>query len=229
MNRRSILVGLLALAMLALALPASASATWGGHCTTAEHCYGVAEWEMTGKGEEVKGLSSVIYTSGMYVPNVGSSFVDNEQWASFPQRKNYWVEDGQEAGLENCCSLHPFYAYDNKSGYHETDFPWTVEGYTWNSYTLEDPENNGTWCARYGPSETWGCMSGFPKYAKRVEVGAELADESKPENSGKDQTGVLHLNGLWEHWNAAYWVSTDSEECVGGFEDIAGYINWWTC
>jgi hypothetical protein len=241
LSRHLTVFSLLVLVVVALAVPATASATWGGECKIKVepedyHCYGTAEWVMSNKGEEVKGLSSVIYTSAMYVPewnlHEGQVFVSNEQWAIFPQDHGYWVEDGQLAGSENnCCSLHKFYAYDEAKGLHETTLPSTVEGYTWNSFTLEDPSNNGGWCERYGPSETLACQGGYgyPAYAKAVEVGAEMSDETKPENSGKDQTGVQHLNGGWYHWNEAWWYSNSKDVCVGGYEDIAAYINWSTC
>jgi hypothetical protein len=62
-------------AVLATVLAPTASATWGRHCSAGEnhHCYGIAEWEMTGSGngggEEVKGISGEIATDAMSVPS----------------------------------------------------------------------------------------------------------------------------------------------------------------
>lgn len=53
----------------------TAGATWGRHRSYGEnhHCYGIAEWAMTGSGngnggEEVKGISGEIATDVMSVP-----------------------------------------------------------------------------------------------------------------------------------------------------------------
>ena len=54
-------------------LAPTASATWGNHCSAGNghHCYGIAEWSMTGSGngggEEVKGISGEIATDVMSV------------------------------------------------------------------------------------------------------------------------------------------------------------------
>jgi hypothetical protein len=56
------LVGLILI--LALLTPVTAGATWGNKCSLGDghHCYGIAEWQMSGSGygggEEVKGMSS---------------------------------------------------------------------------------------------------------------------------------------------------------------------------
>lgn len=227
------------IAALTVLLPASAGATWGNKCSlgSTHHCYAIAEWAMSGTGngggEEVKGLSSEIMTTAMSVPQWQSrDFVDDEQWMTAPSGR--WVEDGQTSGNAiDCCSLHWFYAYQN-GVYNEYVAPWTYEGWTWISYTLSDPENNGSWCEKIGAVQV-ACQGGFSKYATLVQVGMEAADEQQPENAGKDRTGVQHLDGNWYHWNGAEWVTQDyngdaegSYVCAKGFEAIAGYINFGT-
>jgi hypothetical protein len=235
---------------VSLLVPASANAVWGNNCqwSAAHHCYAKAEWKMKGSGsgggEEVKGLSSEINTTAMWVPNWETqSFVSNEQWMA-NWKQNRWVEDGQTAGENkqteegrevNGQSLHWFYAYNNASGYAEYVAPWTYPGWTWISYTLSDPGNNGSWCEKIGTVQV-ACQGGFTKYATDVQVGMEAADELRPENSGKDRTGVQHLDGNWYHWNQAQWETVNNDGtseagvvCVGGYEAIAGYINFGTC
>jgi hypothetical protein len=251
--RRALLTSTI-VAAFALAVPSLASAGWGNGCSlgNGHHCYAIANWEMTGTGEgggeEVKGLSSEIQTTAMEVPEVKENgpFVTNEQWADLPSgTSERWIEDGQIAGYDlwteegreiNGKSLHWFYASE-LGGFLLYIAPWTKEGFTWVSYTLSDPANNGRWCAKIETSEiSESCRSGFKKYATAVQVGEEAATEAKPENAGKDRTGVQHLDGNWYHWNGAAWETTDytgtkSESaymCVKGYEAIAGYINWGT-
>jgi hypothetical protein len=203
--------------MLALLLPASALATWGNKCSAGngQHCYATATYEMTGSGngggEEVKGLSSEIATTAMSVPLWESgNFVTNEQWMSDP--RGYWIEDGQiggynlwtEQGREvNGNSLHWFYASE-LGGFIVYVAPWTYPGWTYESYTLSDPGNNGVWCAKIGATEVGeSCRSGFRKYSNNVEVGMEAGDEQQPENAGLDRTGVQWTEGNWHNWAKA--------------------------
>jgi hypothetical protein len=202
-----------------------------------------------GGGEEVKALSSQILTTVMNVPFwEEGAFVDDEQWMvdehNIGKSNSYvhWIEDGQTAGNNyyteegrevNDDSLHWFYAYEN-GHYVEYVAPWTFPGWTWISYTLSDPSNNGSWCEKIEETQV-ACQSGFSKYANAVEVGMEAADQAQPENSGKDQTVVQHVNGDWYYWNEAKWSTVgpgDESEagamCVTGYEDIAGYVNFAT-
>lgn len=60
--------------LFATVLAPAASATWGHKCSAGNthHCYGIANWSMTGSGngggEEVKGISGEINTFAMQVP-----------------------------------------------------------------------------------------------------------------------------------------------------------------
>jgi hypothetical protein len=244
-KRTKILIGLIL--ALALLVPASASASWGKNCSFGgkeeNHCYAIAEWLMKNTGEEVKGVSSEIATTAMSVPNWESGdFITNEQWMSDPN-SGRWVEDGQGAGFNNAheegreingASLHWFYAYQT-SVFALYVAPWTYEGWTYISYTLSDPSNNGEWCEKIGTVQV-ACQGGFVKYSKDVEVGMEAADTSAPENAGLDRTGVQHLDGNWYHWNEAEWrtenyVGEDEKAyvCAKGYEPgVAAYIKWGT-
>jgi len=216
-----------------LVLPASASASWGSHCTNhLPHCYALAYWPMEKAGEEVKGLSSNIYTTAMNVPDwnaEGENFVSNEEWAKFPLDHEYWVEAGQIAGgvTESNNIMHWFYAWDNSTGLHRYFSPYRVEGYTWNTYTLTSTGKE-SWCATIGSTQVSCGLSGVGNVSKEVEVGMEATGETEPENSGHDQTSVQHMNGNWYHWNEADWW-TESHTCVSLYEWIAGNINFGTC
>jgi hypothetical protein len=249
--RKSPILSVLAF-VACLVVPTSANATWANNCSQyGPHCYALADWKMKGSGsgggEEVKGLSSEINTTAMSVPLwEGKAFVDDEQWMAQYQT-NKWVEDGQMAGGNyqteegrevNGQSLHWFYAFNTGNIYSEYEAPWTYPGWTWISYTLSDPGSNGSWCEKIGTVQV-ACQGGFSKYGTEVQVGMEAADEVRPENSGKDRTGVQHLDGNWAYWNKAEWWmwnaagSTKDEQgygiCTTGFENIAGYVNWGTC
>ena len=86
-SSRSHLVGV-ATALLCVVAPSAASASWGSHCTNhLPHCYALAEWYMASEGEKVVGLEGNFDTTSMNVTDwseAGESFVDNEQWLSFP-------------------------------------------------------------------------------------------------------------------------------------------------
>jgi hypothetical protein len=204
-----------------------------------------------GGGEEVKALSSQILTTVMNVPLwEDGDFVTNEHWMldehdfrSGSDPYVHWVEDGQMAGADdpteegreiNDDSLHWFYAYDVGHGVVPYVAPWTFPGWTWISYTLSDPDNNGSWCEKIEETQV-ACQGGFPKYANAVEVGMEAADEAQPENSGKDETNVQHVNGDWYWWNEARWSTVgngDESEagvtCVTGYGGDAGWVNFAT-
>ena len=225
-----------------------ASATWGKKCSAGEthHCYALSIWEMTGSGngggEEVMGESSEFYTVSMLVPYwEDHDFVTNEQWMSNPA--GGWAEDGQLAGYNyyteeghevNDDSLHPFYAFDLHGVFTVWVDPETVEGYEWRSYTEEDPERNGTWCARFA-STIVECKAGFDKYSNEVELGMEAGDEAQPENAGYARTGAQFTGGGWYHWGKEVNETRDYDDesegayiCTRNYETIPGYIEWGT-
>ncbi len=199
-GRTAILASLAAVAVIALS-PAVAGASWGSKRDNGErcsqgnghHCYAVAEWEMTG-GERVEGTLAYQYTEAMNVPGwAGGDFVDNEEWESF-RASGYWIEAGQEAGeYMDCCSLHPFYAWQNGSGYSQYVAPWTEPGNANNLYQLTGQSHNGVWCAYFGQTQMQ-CIGGFPPWSNQLEVGVEVAANTKPANTGKEGT-----NGWWEN------------------------------
>jgi hypothetical protein len=228
-----------AVATACLMITASASASWGrkaiggGACSAGEghHCYAVAEWFMPHGNEKIEGLSTNVITTAMNVPYwQNGDFVDNEQWANFPNGR--WVEDGQTAGNGyDAISLHWFYAYKNCAAancYWENLAPWADrQGWVPNSYTVSSI-GGGTWCFKIGSVQT-ECDGGFDTYTKDVEAGAEFADEAEPANSGKQETGVQWIEGAWHHWAAAAWFHEAAGTCVSGWQNIAGYINYGTC
>lgn len=192
--------GTLALAAAALALaPACALASWGKKADNGErcsqgtnhHCYAIAYWPMTG-GEQVEGTLAYQYTESMNVPGwANGDFVDNEEWASF-RESGYWIEAGQTAGeYMDCCGLHPFYAWDNASGYTQYVAPYTWPGNANNLYQLSGQSHNGTWCAYFAQTQM-RCVPGFPAWSNELEVGVEVAANTKPQNTGREGT-----DGWW--------------------------------
>jgi hypothetical protein len=193
----------LAAAVIAAALtllPAVAVASWGSkwdngeHCSqgNGHHCYSIAYWEMTGV-ERVEGTLAYQFTEAMNVPGWASGdFVDHEEWASF-RSSGYWIEAGQTAGeYMDCCSLHPFYAWYNGGGYWQYVAPYTWPANTNNLYQLSGQSHNGTWCVYFGQTQE-RCVPGFPPWSNELEVGAEVAANTKPATVGREGT-----NGWWE-------------------------------
>lgn len=216
---------LMALAAVLLWLPATANAEWGSNCNPKYHCYALAAYSMSGGGggggEEVMGLDSEIVTEAMNVPlweyGEGESayFVSNEQWMRAP--KGNWVEDGQLAGDKSASeegrevngkSLHWFYAFDNgvsegQKWFQEYVAPWTYPGWTPETYSLADPNRNGTWC-EYINGPQVNCDDNYAMYATDVEIGMEADEEVQPETLGYvANTGVENQWGEWEYWKKA--------------------------
>jgi hypothetical protein len=234
----------------ALALPATATATWGNKCSLGnnQHCYAIASWLMSGTGngggEEVKGMGAEIATTGMNVPQwENGDFVTNEEWMSEP--RGWWEEDGQIAGYNlwteegrevNCCSLHWFYASD-LNGFLVYVAPWTYPGWTYINYHINDPGNDGRWCSTIGSVEVGeSCRSGFTKYATAIELGMEAADEQQPQNAGLDNsTAAQWRDGSWHNWSRAtvetvhYSGANESAYvCAKNWNPAPGFIKWGT-
>lgn len=240
--------------VLATLLTPTASATWGNKCSAGNghHCYGIAEWSMSGSGngggEELKGISGEIASDAMSVPLwEKGDFVTNEMWMDAPESEGGWAEDGQIAGYDysteeghevNGYSLHPFYAYEPNNGAGAFEIyisPGTFAAGSWESYSEEDIYTNGVWCAGF-PAGTAACKGGYPAFATDVQVGMEAADERQPENAGQDHIIRQNTTGTWETWPHATYESEDyngeSEAgyvCAANYGHLApGYTQWGT-
>jgi hypothetical protein len=199
-TRRITILAALIAAAIAAASPAAASASWGRKADNGErcsqgnghHCFALAIWEMTG-GEQVEGTLAYQDTESMDVPGWASGdFVDDEEWAAF-RASGYWIEAGQEAGERmDCCSLHPFYAWQNASGYSQYVAPYTWPGDANNLFQLSGQSHNGIWCAYFGQTQMQ-CIGGFSAWSDQLEVGVEVAANTKPQNTGREGT-----DGWWE-------------------------------
>ena len=185
--------------------PTARVARWGHEsCSSATHCYGIAQWGMTGS-EQVEGQACWQRTEAMYIYDLGpGSFVDHECWTGF-EPQYYWVEAGQEGASNwNCCALHPFWAKRNHYGYLAYEAPWTVEGFQENESIMESLLNGNwriTWCFPGKSCEAKTTVSSLPYYSNYVSGGAEIATNIDPDELGNDQSVVKHLNGKWYTWN----------------------------
>jgi hypothetical protein len=215
-------------------------ATWGNNCKNVAyspyyHCYGIAEWAMSGN-EQVEGTESEQKTTAM---NAAGGIVNNEEWTNFP--KGYEVEIGQEAGYRNCCNLFWFMAKKNAEGYGEVNYPpytGEVTFNTWNNYG-DVSAGNGSWCFRIGAN--WEaqpyCFGGFPVYSKDLQDGMEVASEVEPENAGSVVANATHLNGKIYTWNFATNYAENvfgeytTHVCVSQYAPVnyPGNINYGTC
>jgi uncharacterized membrane protein len=243
-------------ALLATLLVPTASATWGHKCSAGNghHCYGIAEWAMSGSGngggEELKGISGEIATDLMSVPLwEDGDVVTDEMWLDAPESEGGWAEDGQLAGEDlgteeghevNGTSIHPFYAYEPNNGegaFQIYVYPGTVEVGSWQSYSEEDTYTNGYWCAGFGFG-TAACKAGYPAFATDVQVGMEAGDERQPESTGQDHIISQYTNGTWHVWSSGrtHYLSEDySGESEAGYVCAAnygglspGYTQWGT-
>ncbi len=204
----------LLLGLVALLVPASASAKWdSGKCELSgkDHCYNLQAWEMEGGSESVKGAQYYPTTSLIDVPEFASgAFVDDEMWVGFEEKEGGWVETGQEAGYDNaanCCTLRPFKAHALRaSGYGYEEYVWTnVSAEPTNLYTVEDAEANGNWCVIIWYTNQ-GCESHpsyWTAYSDNLEGGIEAASETQPENVGSQEVNAFTHSGTHIEWKGA--------------------------
>jgi hypothetical protein len=215
------------------------AATWGSNCKVAEahHCYGIAEWAMTGS-EQVEGDGFVVDTTTAEEPGWESGqFVDHETWASW-KSSGEWVEIGQEAGnFKACCTMYPFWAYKNGEGYKQHTEYGGISMNQWNSYTML---RGGTdeWCFYFPGSWKVGCVGDLTSnYANDLQDGVEMASEAEPPNAGSAETDYSAVGGEVRAWNKAtrFKVPEGAEKiCVtdyrpGGRAAVPGDINFGTC
>jgi hypothetical protein len=223
--------------------PKAHTALWGNRCGQegTEHCYGVANWQMSGS-EEVLGAIEEVNVSAMNVPEYGSwAFVDDEMWVSLGSGSNgqHWME----TGIENyepysCCQLWWFRAYKNNLGYYELprSEEWEMPYNTWANFGVETIGGGG-WCWYIGVN--WevqdGCRANFPTTSKHLEDGMEVASNSEPSNAAKIVVSAEHLNGKFYTWNKAtneakrYNGEYTEHVCVSQFQPYPGNINVGTC
>jgi hypothetical protein len=215
--------------------PRARAATWGEHCSQGEghHCFGLAEWVMSGS-EQVEGAGVVIDTTAGDVPGWASGdFFDHELWASFPAAKE-WVEIGQEAGsYRSCCTMYPFFAWKNSGGYKASMGYGGIAMNQWNPYTVKSAGGN-IWCFYFPGNWQVGCVGGFPSnYATELQVGVEIGANTEPPNAGIDEANYSAVGGAVRVWNRAeYW--SNPKICLsyfqpGGRAPIAGDVNFGTC
>ncbi len=242
MRRIAIVPVVLAALAASLVLPALASASWdSGSCYQGEggHCYVLESWHMSGV-EKIEGASAYVETKDMNVAGFSSgAFVDNEMWLGFTSAPEKYTEVGQTSGgngftlepegekyLRNCCALHAFWSYTvSKSSWYDYSAPWEEPANTWNLYQISGQNHNGTWCDYFTNTQAW-CKAGFPSWGTEVEVGAEIYDNSEPENWARSA-----VNAWWEGTTHNWLKSTATAAahlCHRGTE-YHGNFEWWTC
>jgi hypothetical protein len=215
---------------------ASVTSTWpcGDEFEKAGHCYAEARWKMENK-EEVRGVEADIATVEMAVPEPSRySFVDNEVWAAFPEKTNtygpYWIESGQEAGVDGPNQMLWFWAYNNASGYHEGNPGWPEEGWVFHAYSLQG-QGNSTWCVKIDGGSA-GCVGGLGIYSKLLHAGGEYATPWQPLNNVYQQVNYTATGGEVRTWPRAEWFDSPTT-CIQGFSRespphyYAGNIRYW--
>jgi hypothetical protein len=209
------------------------AASWGREgCSQVRHCYSIAEWYMTG-GEKVEGTLDIEDTTAMNVPGWASGdFVDDEGWTDFLS-SGYWVEAGNTAGeYFDCCGIHPFFAHQNHSGYYQYVAPWTTTG----NYGGPPGE---PYYQMYGPGPTWSTYwwgnlvnqeGGFSTYSNDLQVGMEIAANTKPANAASIADDATWTDGSVHNWNKAAWYA-EPGTCIGknGKSPATGNVTVGTC
>ncbi len=219
---------------------AAQTSTWpcGDEKEHLEHCYAVAIWEMPRTTEKIRGSEAQIETTEMFVPEPAQvSFVDNEEWLSFPERINangpWWIEAGQTAGgfqPDPSRQMVWFWAYNNASGYHEGNPGWPEEGWVFHTYSMQS-QLNGSWCVTVDGGSA-GCVGGLLNYAKDAEVGGEYATPWQPANNMYDQVNYTSAGGAVKTWPRAEWFNSKTT-CTEGFSRespphyYAGNVRTW--
>ncbi|MBA3809801.1 MAG: hypothetical protein H0X28_15620 [Solirubrobacterales bacterium] len=199
-----------ATAVMASHRPRAKAASWGKGCSQTHHCYATAEWLMHG-GEMVEGTLDIEDTTSMNVPGWASGdFVDHEGWTIF-EPAGYWVEAGNTAGeYFDCCGRHPFYAHKNAGGYGQYVAPGTVTG---EPYYQMNSTGGNAWSTYW-----WGNLVntewGFSTYSNDLEVGLEVAANTKPATSASIADNATWTDGSVHNWNKAEWYH-DSGTCIG--------------
>jgi hypothetical protein len=185
----------------------TANAAWGGgQCylnppAENHHCYSIMRWKMTGT-EQVRGSSAGIVTSYIDVPVVEAhAFISHEMWDIFPRDKNEtWIETGDIGGVNNCCTVYPFWAvYEYGVELYKTIHTWVEipNGFD-QAYTLKDPEHTGDWWVVWGATLA-GSWYRLPTYATELDAGAEAASETQPYDDGYDTVSSLWPPNGSEH------------------------------
>jgi hypothetical protein len=231
---RKLLLSLSAMSLLLLVYANVAQATWGPqhNCSEAEssHCYALAERNIGRFGGV---LASIAFENTTYEApqaSVPNGRVSNEEWISFPsQGVSGWIETGQVIGEPyGCCSIHPFYAENQRGVYRETLSPGTVPANTYNHYVLYDPERNGRWRIYWGCCEVGSYGGGWPAYLTEQEAGIETATATRPYEWGRQEVAASN-GGEWTPWSGANWYRNPGI-CMAGNEEssAAGNIQWGT-
>jgi hypothetical protein len=224
--------------------PTARVATWGSHgCSRGKRCYLQARWAMSG-AEHVQGQVCWQDTEAMFVYIGGyGEFVSHECWTAFEgPGKNWWVEEGQEAGCVNegttlhcgCCELHPFAARFNSTyGYWGNAMEWTVAGYQQNEYVMESLRDGkgtwrGYWCIPGHPScETEIEVPHMETFSNELAVGSEMQTEVDPNALGNDTDWYEAVGGGWHQWKKqTTWVQEDG--CIYLPSGVPGDARYFT-
>jgi hypothetical protein len=216
--------------------PRARAATWGNNCKIpdAYHCYDLAEWNMEG-AEKVEGAYQYQDTTVMNVPESEyGAFVDNEQWVTmYETAGGSWMENGQQGGAyKGCCQIWWFYAmqYPGEKYYAFETEPAVWPTGPYNDYGIVS-FGGGQWCEMYGPglNTKYNCYGGWPNYSKKLETGAEVADEVQPSFSAWQEVAAQWTTGAWHNWNRSHTTVTTAGLCWGQHTSPPGDIYYGTC
>jgi hypothetical protein len=165
--------------------------------------------------------------------------VSEEEWISWPAKKNEWIETGQTNGDTKtgyfCCEERGFYAKQYKGHYSEEGSTYSFLKNNYNHYVLYDPEKNGVWRIYWGCCEVGAFGGGWPAYLMEQEAGIEAATYSQPYNWGRQEVAASD-GGEWTAWTGAKKVRVAYEKenygdvCIANNVEssAAGNIMWST-
>jgi hypothetical protein len=83
----------------------------------------------------------------------------------------------------------------------------------------------------YGPglNTKYYCFNGWPNSSKRLEAGAEVADEAKPSFSAWQEVAGQWMTGVWHDWNFSKTYDSTAGLCWGQNTAPPGDIYYGTC
>jgi hypothetical protein len=186
-----------AVAVLLLAVAATAYAAWGPHGECSEraepnrHCYVLAA--KVAPAEKVDDFIFTVGTQYVHVPQAMwqyENFITQEGWLSYEYPG--WIEAGNITGeAPGGEDVHPFVTEVSPNGvWHQYVSPGVIWRFGQQTgpvtYAIFDPGHNGVWHVY------WGCCGdithyggGIPPYASELEAGTEVSTVGLAQSLGK--------------------------------------------
>lgn len=202
----------------------NANAVWGpSSCSSQNHCYGLVKQEINGTASFAD-----VFNQGNYVAS--GEFITNELWVGFP---GGWIETGEIAGTENCCTRYRFFAQQHPGSPFYLNIDYEAGSIPLNeSIVYGIQQCGGPWCITWN-HQVIHQFGGWPTHFSEREIGIEIATETKPSAYGA-ALGIEGDEKMWilpppiEYEMAPGICESGIEPGLCGFGRFGAYtqINW---